>query len=109
MNAKEMLELTNKNNFRKEAIEYAIKSLEDKMQIFASRGNRNCIVDFKSYPGGHKDFIEKHGKENESNYSKYDVEKEIREHFEGLGFKFKLITDDICGGVRQDPYWTICW
>ena len=35
--------------------------------------------------------------------------EELREYFTKNGFTFKIVTDDICGGVRQDPYWIICW
>ena len=48
-------------------------------------------------------------KEVEGNLTIEEVEKELREYFTGNGFSFRYVTDDICGGVRQDPYWVICW
>nr|DAW98060.1 MAG TPA: hypothetical protein [Bacteriophage sp.] len=39
----------------------------------------------------------------------YNIETELREYFTKNGFIFKRVTDDVCGGVRQDPYWIICW
>lgn len=107
-NVNEARELMN-NSFRKNAVEDAIKCLEAKIKDSATRGNRSCYVSFYSYPGGYNDFIQKYGKEHHDDYKSYDVEKEIKEHFTKNGFTFRLVTDDVCGGVRQDPYWTICW
>ena len=98
-----------KKSFRKDAVEDAIASIEKKIKNNAERGNRSCIVNFYSYPGGYNEFIQKYGKEHHDDYKHYNVEEEIREYFSKNGFTFKLVTDDICGGVRQDPYWTICW
>ena len=103
--AREMMNLS----FRADAVQYAIATVEKKIKDYATRGNRNCYVSFYSHPGKYKDFTQKYGKEHHDYYKQYDVEPEIREHFTKNGFTFKLVTDDICGGVRQDPYWTICW
>ena len=109
MTANEARELM-QNSYRTDAVQYAIASIEKKIRDYATRGNRSCIVSFYSHPGMYTDFVMKYGKErDENNYKQYDVESEIREHFTKNGFTFKLVTDDVCGGVRQDPYWTICW
>lgn len=80
---------------RKNAVDHKIKMIENKIRENAKRGNRSCIVSFFSY--------------NSKSSPEFDLETEIKEYFVGNGFSFKLITDDICGGVRQSPYWTICW
>ena len=54
-----------------------------------------------------KNFRKKYG--DSEKYCEFNVEKELREYFTGNGFSFRYVTDDICGGVRQDPYWVICW
>ena len=108
MNANEARELMGKS-FRADAVQYAIKTTEDKIRDYATRGNRSCYISFYSHPGGYKNFIQKYGEEHHDDYKQYNVEKEIKEYFTKNGFAFKLVTDDICGGVRQDPYWTICW
>ena len=108
MNVSEARELM-KNSFREDAVKDAIKYIENKIREYATKGNRNCIVSFYSHPGGFNDFIEKYGKEHQKDYKQFNVECEIKEYFTKNGFTFKLVTDDVCGGVRQDPYWTICW
>ena len=108
MNVNEARELM-KSSFREDAVTYAIKNLENKIREWATKGYRNCIVSFYSYPGGYNDFIQKYGEDNRNNHKQFNVEQEIKEHFTKNGFTFKLVTDDICGGVRQDPYWIICW
>ena len=109
MLASEALAITNNNNFKADAVQYGIKSIEDKIRENATRGNRNCIIRFLHHPCVYRDFVSKYGEDHKDDYKLYDVEQEIREYFTNNGFKFRLITDDICGGVRQDPYWTICW
>ena len=91
--ASEVLKMMNESP-RIEATKKKIEQMEKKIKDHALRGYRSCIVDFYYY---NKDF------------SGYNLETEIKEYFTKNGFTFKLITDDICGGVRQDPYWTICW
>ena len=59
------------------------------------------------HPGPFKEFQKKYG--DSEKYCEFNVEKELREYFTGNGFSFRYVTDDICGGVRQDPYWVICW
>ena len=98
-----------KKSFREDAINYGIQSIEKYIREYATQGKRNCIVSFYKYPYGYNDFIKKYGKEHHEDYRQYDVEIEIKEYFTKNGFCFKLIKDDICGGVRQDPYWVICW
>lgn len=88
MFASEALELTNKSN-RIEAIKKRIFYMEEKIKKNAKEGYRYCIADFK--------------------WGGYDLEKEIKEYFTKNGFTFKLITNDICGGVLQSPYWIVCW
>ena len=91
--ASEVLKMMNESP-RIEATKKQIERMEKKIKDYALRGHRSCIVDFYYY---NKDF------------SGYNLETEIKEYFTKNGFTFKLVTDDICGGVRQDPYWTICW
>lgn len=93
MLASEVLKMVNKSP-RMEAIEKQIKRMEEKIKKNAMIGRRDCIADFYYY---NKDF------------SGYNLEKEIKEHFTKNGFTFKLVTDDVCGGVLQSPYWIICW
>ena len=108
INANEARELM-KNSFRAEAVQYAIENISQYIKERATQGYRSCIVTFNKHPNTYANFIKKYGKERHDDYKTYDVEKEIKEHFTKQGFTFKLITDDICGGVRQSPYWTICW
>lgn len=91
--ASEALKMTNESP-RTEAVKKQIKSMENKIKDFAERGHRSCIADFYYY---NKDF------------SGYNLEKEIKEYFTKNGFTFKYVTDDVCGGVLQSPYWIICW
>ena len=109
MTASEALNITNGNNYRAEAIQYGIEELEEKIKRTASKGYRQCIVSFYSFPYGFTEFLKKHGEERKKEFKEYNIETELREYFTRNGFKFKRITDDICGGVRQDPYWVICW
>jgi hypothetical protein len=96
-------------SFREDAIQHAIKSIESNIKKYASEGKRYTIVTFNKFPGAYNDFIKKYGEERKGEYVTYDVEIEIKNYFEKNGFYFKLVKDDICGGVKQDPYWTICW
>lgn len=91
--ASEALKMTNNDN-RMKALEEHILRMEEKIKTWATKGRRNCIVDFYYY---NKDF------------SGYNFENEVKEYFTKNGFTFKLITDDVCGGVLQSPYWIICW
>lgn len=109
MLASEALAITNVNNYKNDAVQYGIKELEEKIKEHAEKGYRNCIVSFYSHPYGYRDFIEKYGEENKEHYKLYNIETELREYFTKNGFTFKRVINDICGGVRQDPYWIICW
>lgn len=110
MLASEALAISNTNVYKKAAVEYGIAELEKKIRRLAKKdGRRSCIVSFSSFPCGYTEFIEKYGEENKSHHKLYNIEKELREYFTKNEFTFKLVTDDICGGVRQDPYWIICW
>lgn len=93
MTAKEALFLTNENIERNKCLEKHICYLNNKIKKMATRGNRHCIVNFYYYTvdGG------------------YNFKNETFEHFENNGFSFELIRDDVCGGVKQDPYWIIKW
>lgn len=91
--ASEVLKMTNDDN-RMKALEKHIVCMEEKIKKWATKGRRNCIADFYYY---NKDF------------SGYNFENEVKEYFTKNGFTFKLITDDVCGGVLQSPYWIICW
>lgn len=93
MLASEVLKMTNESP-RIEATKKQIERMEEKIKKWATKGHRSCISDFYYY---NKDF------------SGYNLEKEIKEHFTKNGFTFKLVTDDVCGGVLQSPYWIICW
>lgn len=93
MLASDVLKITNESP-RMEAIKKQIEHMEEKIKKWATKGHRYCIADFYYY---NKDF------------SGYNLEKEIKEYFKNNGFTFKLITDDVCCGVRQSPYWIICW
>ena len=101
-------ELVNEGTFA-EVMGVNINELKEKIKEHAEKGYRNCIVSFYSHPYGYRDFIEKYGEENKEHYKLYNIETELREYFTKNGFTFKIVTDDICGGVRQDPYWIICW
>lgn len=107
-NASEARDLVSKS-FRTDAVQYAIASIERKIKDYASKGQRSCYVSFYSYPDGYNNFIQKYGSEHHNDYKEFDVEQEIKEYFSKNGFSFKLVTDDICGGVLQSPYWVICW
>lgn len=110
MTAIEALELTNNNHYKKDAIEYGIKTIESEIKEYATKGERSCIIRFLHHPGAYRrDFVPKYGEENKEHHKLYNVERELREYFTSQGFTFRLVTNDICGGVRQDPYWTICW
>ena len=109
MTANDALKIVNENVYRDKAIRYRICTIEDEITAKAHEGKRSCIIDFESCPGLRRDFIKIFGEEAMDKYLYYDVEREIRDYFEPRGFKFKLVTDAINGGVRQDPYWTICW
>ncbi len=109
MTAQEALNVTNSNPYKNDAVAYGIKSIECRIKKYAEKGERSCLIDFCNHPGGYKDFESKYGTGKIDFYRQYNVEKELRDYFEGNGFRFKLVTDDICGGVRQDPYWIICW
>lgn len=109
MTAQDALAITNNNSYRKDALTYAISNLEERIKKYAASGKRTCLVDFHSHPGPYLEFEAKYGADKSDDYHMYDIEEELREHFVKNGFSFKLIRDDICGGVRQDPYWTICW
>lgn len=107
--AEEMRSISNQNSFRVDAIESAISRLEDRIRTIAKTGERSCFADFYSYPGAYAEFAKKYGPDSISDYKQYNVEEEVKAHFEKAGFTFKLIKDDICGGVRQDPYWVVYW
>lgn len=107
MTAEEMRKISDGCSLRKNAVDYGIKTIEEKMMEYAKRGFRECYVSFNHHPGPFKEFQKKYG-DNEK-YCEFNVEKELREYFTGNGFSFRYVTDDICGGVRQDPYWVICW
>lgn len=107
MTAADMRKISESCSLRKDAIDYGIKTIEEKMTEYAKRELRECYVSFHYHPGPFKEFKEKYGDNEE--YREFNVEKELREYFTGNGFTFRYVTDDICGGVRQDPYWVICW
>ncbi|MCB6806769.1 hypothetical protein PMN51_17740 [Blautia wexlerae] len=109
MLASEALSITNRNMYKTDAIEYGIKNLEEKIKRSAEKGYRKCIVDFCSFPYGYNDFVKKYGEENKEHHKLYEIEAELKEYFIKNGFTFKRVTDDICGGVLQAPYWIICW
>ena len=109
MLASEALAITNNNIYKMEAVQCGIENLEKRIKRAALNGLRNCIVDFDSYPCNIADFLAKHGEENREAFKHYNIECELREHFTKNGFKFKYVTDAVSGGVRQDPYWIICW
>ena len=92
MLASEVLKMTNESQ-RIEAIKKQIERMEEKIKKSAIKGYRKCIADFYYYnkDGG------------------YNLEEEIKEYFKNNVFTFKLITNDVCGGVVQSPYWIICW
>lgn len=92
MKAEEILNMVNESP-RTKAIEEQIERIENKIKKQASKGHRNCIAEFYYYSKEHS----------------YNLEKEIKEHFIKNGFTFELVTDDVCGGVLQSPYWIICW
>lgn len=108
MTANEARELM-KDSFRTDAIQDAIATIEGNIKKYAAKGHRSCYVSFYSHPGGYNDFISKYGKEHHNDYKMYDVKEEVVEYFANNGFNFKYVTDCILGGVRQDPFWEICW
>lgn len=93
MLASEALKLVN-DSPRMEAVKKQIERMENKIKDYATSGQRSCFAEFYYYT---------------PNSSVYNLEKEIKEHFTKNGFTFKLVTDDVCGGVLQSPYWIICW
>lgn len=107
--ASEMLQLTNSNSYKQDAVNEAIKRTKDKIKNCAQRGERSCYIDFGCMPGGYQDFIDKYGKEAHDQYRRYDVETELRNYFSNEGFSFRRVSDLVLGGVRQDPFWKICW
>lgn len=107
--AEEMRNLS-QSNYRKDAIKTAIEHIENNMKRAAKNQRRETFVSFYEFPGNCDDFCNKYGEAARKEYYRtYNVEQEVKEAFKRQGFSFKLITDDICGGVRQDPYWVICW
>ena len=109
MTAKDAAEIAMSNDYRKDAAECAICTIEKRIKSHAENGERSCLIDFWAHPFGYLEFEKKYGSDKRDFYKQYDVEKEIRKYFESKGFVFKLVTDFICGGVRQAPFWTICW
>ena len=109
MTVQEARALTEGNTYRTIAINYAISTIESTIRSRAEKGARSCIVDFMWHPNGFNKFIEQFGEDQKDRYVPFNVEQEVKEHFTRNGFSFKYVTDDICGGVRQDPYWIICW
>lgn len=109
MTAKDAAEIAMSNYYRKDAAEYAICTIEKRIRSYAEKGERECLIDFWNHPFGYLDFEKKYGKDKRDFYKQYNVEKEVREYYESKGFIFKLVTDFICGGVRQDPFWVIRW
>lgn len=107
MTANDARNLVSKCTQYGDALNHAINVLEEKITANSSMGRRECIVSFHWYPDPYKNFVDKYGKD--AQYRTYNVEQGIREYFSNNGFVFKYVTDDICGGVRQDPYWTINW
>lgn len=109
MTAEEARRISNENTYREDAVRYGIEEMNKKIERVVLEGRRDCMADFYNFPCGYKDFEKKYGKENRGEYKRYNIETEIREYFTKNGFLFKYITDDVCGGVKQDPYWKICW
>lgn len=109
MTAQDALAITNTNSYRNDALAYGIADIESRIKRNAEVGKRSCLVNFWYHPRGYKEFEAKYGVDKTDDYHQYNIEEALREHFVKNGFKFKLIRDDICGGVRQDPYWIICW
>lgn len=106
MTAKEALKITMDSNHYKEAVEYGIKLLEEKIRDAALSGERECtIANFYAPPGPSKEFFKKHGEE--AKYKFYDVEKDMKKYFTKNGFRFEYITNTVCGGAYQDPYWVV--
>ncbi len=110
MTAQEALNITKSNPYKEDAVLYAIKNIEESIRKSAENGNRSCMVDFRAYPGRCQDFCSRYGEDKRADfYRAYDVETEVREYFTKNGFSFRLVTDLVLGGVRQSPFWEICW
>lgn len=107
--ADQMRTLSKENPYKKEAFECAKQYTKRLIESYAKNGKRSCPITFECVPGNKGIFLEKYGEQNEREWRRYDIEQEMREYFENEGFTFKYITNAINGGVRQDPYWTICW
>ena len=107
--ADQMRTLSEENLYKKDAFEYAKQETKRLIELYAKKGERSCPINFAYVPGNKGVFLEKYGEQNEREWRSYDVEQEMREYFENEGFTFKYITNEINGGVRQDPYWRICW
>ena len=98
------------SSYRKDAIKTAIEHIENDIKRAAKNQRRETYVNFYAFPGDCDDFCNKYGEDARKEYYRlYNVEQEVKEAFRKQKFSFKLITDDICGGVRQDPYWVIRW
>ena len=100
-----MRKISESYSLRKDAVDYGIKTIEEKMTEYAKRGLRECYVSFHYHPGPFKEFKEKYGDSEE--YREFDVEKEIREYFTGNGFiqcifDCKLQTADHGNPLRLD-------
>ncbi len=109
MTANEARMLTEDNQYRMDAVEYGIFCTEEKIRKAATGGEKSCLINFWYYPNGYLKFEEKYGPDTRTHYKQYDVESELREYFTKNGFKFRYVTDLVLGGVRQDPFWEICW
>lgn len=107
--AEQMKILSKENRYKKDAFESAKEYMEREIKFYARKGKRSRLIDFEWLPGRRDDFLKKYGEEQKDEYRHYNIEEELREYFGKEGFTFKHVTDAVSGGVRQDPYWIICW
>ena len=107
--AEQMKTLSKENRYKKDAFEFEKEYMKRKIELYAKRGERSCLIDFECLPGKRSDFLKKYGEKQKDEYRHYNIEEELREYFGKEGFAFKHVTDAVSGGVRQDPYWIICW
>lgn len=96
--------------YKASAIQYGIEEVKKRIRRAELEGCSNCVVWFYSFPcDTYREFIEKYGEENKKEFREYNIETELREYFTRCGFTFERVTDDVWCGVKQAPYWIICW
>ena len=68
-----MRKISESYSLRKDAVDYGIKTIEEKMTEYAKKGLRECYVPFHYHPGPFKEFKAKYGDNEE--YREFNVSK----------------------------------